>query len=184
MPLTDTPTSYGLISRLNHWLVAAIAFVMLGLGLYFSGMPSGEEKQFWLGLHIAIGPLAFLLVVFRIVWRALNRQTQPFPQARFLQVVTNIVHGLLVLGLLVMVITGPLTVWTKGNPLEPFGLFSVASPTGELPQVHEFLEQVHLFTAWLVISLIVVHVLGMVKHLLFERETLAGRMVGRAKVNG
>lgn len=178
MTLTDTATSYGLISRLNHWLLAIVALAMLGAGLYFSGLPDGDEKSFWLGLHISTGALAFVLVVVRIAWRALNRQTQPFPQPRVFQVVTNIVHGVLVLALLVMVITGPLTVWTKGFPVAPFGLFTIASPTGEMPQLHEALEQAHAFTAWIVIAALGLHVLGMVKHLVFERSALMGRMVG------
>lgn len=181
MSLADTTTSYGLISRLNHWLVAFVALAMLGVGLYFSGLPDGETKSTLLRLHISTGAIAFVLIVLRIVWRALNRQTQPFPQAKPLQILTNIVHAVLVLGLLAMVLTGPLMVWTKGYPIEPFGLFSIASPMGEMQALHEFFESAHVLTAWVVIAAIAIHVLGMAKHLFFEREALIGRMVGSPK---
>lgn len=181
MTLTDTSTSYGLISRLNHWLVAAVVLALLGIGLYFAELPNGDEKTFWRSLHVAIGTLAFVFIAFRILWRAVNRRTAPFPQARPLQIATSVVHGVLMLGLAVMLITGPFIVWTKGAAIAPFGLFSLASPTGEMPQLHEILEQVHMLAANLIMIAVAVHVLGMLKHLIFERHLLIGRMLGEAK---
>lgn len=182
MTLTDTPTSYGLISRFNHWFVALLVLVMLGIGLYFVDLPKGDERTFWFQMHMAIGALTAVFVVLRVLWRVVSRRTQPFPQARFLQATTDIVHGILMLALVLLVITGPLTVWTKGVAIEPFGLFSVASPTGEMPNLHEILEQAHKVIAYVLMGVLALHVLGMLKHLVFERQALAGRMVGRSKV--
>jgi len=181
MALTDTPTSYGLISRFNHWVVALLVLVMLGIGLYFADLPRGDEKTFWLQMHMAIGALTAVFVVLRVLWRAVSRRTQPFPQARFLQVTTDIVHGVLMLALVIMVVTGPLTVWTAGRPVAPFDLFSIASPTGEMHNLHEILEQVHVVTAYILMGALALHILGMLKHLVFDRQVLMGRMVGSIK---
>ncbi len=64
MSLRDTPTAYGTVSRLNHWIGAALVILMLGIGLYFHEMPRGDELRYWMGLHISIGALA-------AVWHAL-----------------------------------------------------------------------------------------------------------------
>lgn len=181
MTLTDTPTSYGLISRLNHWFVALLVLVMLGIGLYFADLPKGDQKTFWFQMHMAIGALTAVFVVLRVLWRAVSRRTQPFPQARLFQVTTDIVHGILMLALVLMVITGPLTVWTKGVAIAPFGLFSIASPTGEMPNLHEILEQAHMVIAYVLMGALALHILGMFKHLVFDRQALMGRMVGNPK---
>lgn len=181
--LYDSHGSYGLVSRLNHWLGAALVLLLLGLGLYFEDMPRGPEKIYWLKLHVAIGALAVPLLAFRVLWRLRHLHSGPaeFEQPVALQWLTRIVHGLLLLGMAVLILTGPLAVWSGGRAIDVFGWFAIPSPTGENRALHEALEVVHAFTAKLVLFAVIAHVLGAAKHLLFERQRLMGRMLGRPR---
>ena len=70
MNLQDTPARYGAVSVFNHWLGATLIVALLAIGLDFEDMPRGEEKLYWLRLHIALGTLALLPLAFRVFWRA------------------------------------------------------------------------------------------------------------------
>lgn len=182
-PLYDTADHYGLISRFNHWLGAALVLVLLGIGLYFEDMPKGPDKLYWMKLHIAIGALAFLLLAFRIGWRLVSTGPRAFAQAAALQYLTRAVHIVLLLGIGILIVSGPFAVWTGGRAIEVFGWFALPSPTGEMRDLHELLETVHVVTAKVMLVAIILHVIGAFKHLIFEPERL-GRIIGRIVVNG
>lgn len=179
--LRDTADRYGPVSRLNHWLGAALVLVMLAIGLYFEDMPRGDEKLYWLKLHISIGALVFIPLAFRVLWRLFSRGPADFEQVVAMQRVTQLVHVILLLGISVLIVTGPLAVWTGGRSIEVFTWFSIPSPTGKMESLHEALEVVHAIAAKTVLVAVVLHVLGALKHLVFERQRLVGRMIGRKR---
>jgi cytochrome b561 len=179
MSLYDNKDSYGAISRLNHWLGAAAILALLGIGLYFHEMPRGEERLYWLRLHVALGVLASAPLVFRVGWRFASRSPAALSQAPWQQWATHAVHSLLLAGIVALLVTGPLMVWSAGRPIAVFGWFAIPSPLGDAPALHEALETVHAVVSRLLIVAIGVHVLGALKHALFDRGSLGGRMFGR-----
>ncbi|GAB4120533.1 MAG: cytochrome b [Wenzhouxiangellaceae bacterium] len=178
--MDNARTGYGRISRLNHWVAAAVVIGMLTVGLYFHDMPRGEEKLYWLHLHISVGALAWLWIMFRVFWRMGRGFAPAMPQAAIKQHISKLVHVLLLTGILVMFISGPLTIWTGGRAIEIFGLISIPSPIPEMHDFHELLEEVHEITARVMIGLISLHVLATIMHLVFHRQALRGRMWGRS----
>lgn len=177
--LRDSTDRYGSVSRFNHWLGTALVLTLLGIGLYFEDMPRGDEKIYWLKLHIAIGALAFAPLAFRVLWRPIGRSPEAFVQGLLLQRLTQFIHVVLLLGITVLIISGPLAVWSGGRAIEVFNLFSIPSPMGKMETLHEALETVHVITSKVVLVAIILHVAGVFKHLLFDRERLTGRMIGR-----
>jgi cytochrome b561 len=178
MQLVDTKTQYGLVSRVNHWLSTLIILGLLGLGLYFSEMPEGDARTSLVKLHIAVASLAWVFLMFRILWRAMNRQTEELQQPRTLQILTRAVQVVLILALCVMLISGPLTVWSAGLPIAPFDIFSIPSPMGKVHWLHEILEETHSIAAWTILGAVSIHALGALKHLIFDRPSFMGRMLG------
>ncbi len=179
MNLSDNPNGYGLISRATHWLAVALIFVLIGIGLYFGDMPRGDEKLYWLRLHVAIGTLGFVFLAFRVLWRVMTTSPRPLPQPPLFQSATKIVHGLLLLGIAVMLVTGPLTVWSDNHAIEPFGWFTIPSPLGDMPRLHEALEDVHAFMGEALLVLIGLHVAAVLKHTIINRDGTLARMLGR-----
>ena len=76
---TDDPIdieTYGPVARGVHWLVAALAFIVVALGWAILGAPRESGSREWLLLlHRSVGLTILALMVFRIVWRG----THPAP---------------------------------------------------------------------------------------------------------
>lgn len=164
MILLDKDDRYGRISRLNHWLGAAAVFAMFAIGLYFSGLPRGDARSFWFGLHVSLGVLLFLFLFFRICWRLMRGFPRAVEQHPSLQRLTAAVHRLMLLALGVLILTGPFIVWTLARPLEVFDWFALPSPLPKLEDLHEALEGVHVAAAYTLMGLVAVHVLGAIRH--------------------
>lgn len=171
-------TGYSKISRWNHWLTAAVVLVMLAIGLYFHEMPRGDEKTFWRGLHISIGALAWLLVMFRVVWRLRKGFVPAAEQQLLFQRISQFSHWLLLIGIVVMFISGPLTIWSAGRGISVFGWFSIPSPMERMHDLHELLEEIHGYTARIMMWLIGLHVVAAIWHQVKHKGLLRGRMWG------
>lgn len=180
MPTQDSPNSYGSVSRLNHWIGALLVLALLGIGLYFDSLPRGDERSFWRSLHVSIGALAALFLLWRVWWRARSTSPLALPQAPAAQTLSKVVHGLLLAGIVVMAVSGPLIVWSAGRGIPVFALFTIPSPMAGSEALHEALEEVHGFTADALLILVGLHLLGVLKHQFIDRDNIMARMTGRA----
>lgn len=177
MSYKDSPTAYGKVSRFNHWLAAIIVLGMLTVGLYFNDMPRGEEKSFWLRLHVGVGGLVFLYLWFRVFWRIFSQSPNQVEQQKVLNGLSQLVHWALLLSILTMATTGPLLVWAHGSGINVFDWFIIPSPIGKMPELHEWMETIHAIAAKVLLVSIIVHVLAALKHQFFDKDTVLSRMV-------
>lgn len=180
MNLRDTPARYGAVSVFNHWLGVALIVALLAIGLYFEDMPRGEEKLYWLRLHISIGALALLPLAFRVFWRARAESPLPLPQPPVQQKLARVLHIVLLAAIAVLLASGPLAVWSGGRAIDVFGWFALPSPTGEMPALHKALENVHGLAAKVMLFSLAAHVLAALKHALVNRDGTLWRIFGRA----
>ncbi|MEW5888228.1 MAG: cytochrome b/b6 domain-containing protein [Pseudomonadota bacterium] len=178
MKLTDTPEAYGPVSRINHWAGAALILALLGIGLYFHEMPRGDTRLFWLKLHVALGALAFPLLAFRLAWRAATPAPPP-PRA-----LARHTHRLLLALIAVLILSGPLTVWSGGRAIDMFGVVALPSPMGKAEGLHALLEKIHAAASRLLLVLVALHVAAALKHALIDRDDALGRMLGRPQARG
>lgn len=179
MTTRDTPTAYGTVSRLNHWIGALLVLLLLGIGLYFSDMPRGAEKTYWRSLHIAIGTIAMLFLLFRVVWRLRSTSPLALPQKPALQTLSKVVHTVLLAGIVAMVVSGPLIQWLGGRPFGIFDLVKFPSPLAKSEIWHDRIEVLHGWTAWVLIYAIGLHLLAVIKHQFIDRDNILARMTGR-----
>jgi cytochrome b561 len=181
MAIRDTSINYGSVSRLNHWIGALFVLLLLGIGLYFEDLPRGDARRYWRGLHVSIGTIAVLFLLFRVFWRMRSTSPPALPQAQALKLFSKLVHWLLLAAILVMAVTGPLTIWSAGRPLAVFDLVSIPSPFGPFKSWHEPMQDIHGLTANTLIFLIGLHLLGVIKHQFIDRDNILARMTGRAR---
>ena len=179
--MKDTTTHYGGVSRFNHWIGALVVIAMLAVGLYFGGLPRGDEKSFLRGIHVSFGGIFFLFLIFRIFWRVFSQSPQPAEQPAQLQLLTKVMHWVLLLAVLTMAVTGPLIVWTRGVGINVFDLFSIPSPIGKMPELHETCEVIHEYAAQVLLYGIILHVLAALKHQFIDKDNLLSRMVKRLR---
>jgi cytochrome b561 len=180
MSTQDSRNSYGSVSRFNHWLGALFVIALLGIGLYFEDMPRGDARKFWRGLHVAVGTVATLFLLFRVYWRARSTSPLALPQKPVLHMFSKVVHLALLVGIAVLAITGPLSIWSTGRPIAIFDVASIPSPFPAFRSLHEPLEDIHAFAADAMLYLIGLHLLGVIKHQFIDRDNILKRMLGRA----
>ena len=92
---------------------------------------------------------------------------------------SRITHSLILLALVVMVITGPLYLFTEGEGVDVFGWFTVAIPLESLSVLHEPVESIHI---WLGVYglpvLLVLHIAGAIRHYLGRTNADPGDLQG------
>lgn len=181
MPLGNMKSGYGLVAYALHWLV------FLGvLGMFYFGLQADWAREAgdraragaMMGQHISLGVAMVALVAARVAWR-LSQAGRPAPvqQARPLMILSAAVHGLMYVALIVLVISGPLAVWSGGRAINFYGLFSLPSPFAERNEgVHEFAELMHAAGRFTIFFLFPVHVLGALKHLFMDGGPQGQRM--------
>jgi len=154
---------YSPLSRILHWLGAMAVIVMLTLGFMMFFADSREVKHFSEAAHIGVGFFAFLL----IGWRSVLRLYQGFPEPAHTSTerVARYLHYALLLTMLVLIVTGPLYLFTENDPLSVFGWFAVSFDLRVLEWIHEPAEEVHkVLGTYILPLLLILHIGGGVRH--------------------
>ena len=163
--LYDQPDSFGWVSIAMHWLSAAviIALWFLGKSIANQDVDAVDARR---DLHVAVGLAAWLLLVARIVWRLIVRHPHARGQTQRIHRIARATHYLILLALGAMVVSGPLLAWWFPDR------------TAFVAAVHT----VHASSATFLAVLVVVHILGSLKHLMFhDDETIARMFVPRKR---
>ncbi|MDR3376797.1 MAG: cytochrome b/b6 domain-containing protein [Ancalomicrobiaceae bacterium] len=180
----DTRTGYGIVSILLHWGGAAVVIVVWVLGKRIGYHPSGPQWDAAENLHAAVATLALVIIVPRIVWRLLQPATPAVASnPPLLNLLAALVKWGLLLALTVMIVTGPLAIWS--GPSAAIDLFGVSIPS-PLPssfaeRYHHSIWPVHVLASKVVLALVALHVAGALKHLVVDRDGVFRRMLVPAK---
>jgi cytochrome b561 len=183
MSTMNTAAAYGSISRLNHWITAALFIGLIALGLYMEDLPKGPLKSDLVQIHkgLAIALMAF--VVLRIAWRFINpgpamvRTGTPLEQK-----LAVAVHALLVLGLVAMPLSGWIMSNAGGHPAGFFGLFTLPALVDKSEVIKEIAGTVHELLGKAMIAVIALHLAGALKHhFVYRDDTLRRMIVGTAR---
>ena len=151
---------YSALSIVVHWFAA-----ILVVALFFTheGEPGSTARL----VHVSGGAIAGLFLLWR-VWRRVRRGTaRPPRQAAVFNLAARLVHWGLLVAIVVVVVSGYLLPWSLGRELDLFG-FGIPSPMGANQDVHRFVEEVHEVSGYLFVPLLALHVLGAVKHAVFD----------------
>jgi cytochrome b561 len=171
--LYDQANSFGWISIILHWSTALVVLVLWYFGQSISYQPLTEIDA-RRSLHITIGLIAWLPLVSRIVWRIFSPHPRVNGQSKGIHKFATFSHYLMLGALTVMIVSGPLMAWalSKNNGLAEVALIF------------------HSNGALLLAVLVILHVLGALKHLMFNDDETIARIfkprkdiVNEAKLN-
>ncbi len=169
----DSPQRYGPVSRIFHW---GMAF-LIGWQLlkFFDRIEDGEH---WVGQtlvpwHISIGTLLLVLVVSRIVWAAKQKGNRPVQDPAMAALVKG-GHFLLYAAMVMMPVTGILTMIGKGYGWSAFGV-RLAAKGDEIAWMAS-LGSLHSPIAWLLLVMIVGHIAMALVHHFIKKDGLLRRM--------
>lgn len=177
----NTALSYGLIAILLHWVVA------LGvIGLFILGLWMVELNYYdaWYrrapDLHKSIGVSLFLIMLFRLLWRRINKNPQPIPGNHHLeQQIAGLVHVLLYSLIFIVMLSGYLISTADGRPIEVFGVITIPATLAGIEKQEDIAGTIHLILAIILISLSSLHALAALKHHFINKDRTLVRMLGR-----
>ncbi|POT57755.1 cytochrome B [Citrobacter amalonaticus] len=182
MQFLNTPQRYGIISATLHWLMAVVIYGMFALGLwmvtlsYYDGWYHQAPE-----LHKSIGILLMMGLVIRVIWRAIS----PPPPAltsysRLTRIGAALGHIALYLLLFAIVISGYLISTANGKPISVFGWFDVPATLADAGAQADLAGNLHLWLAWTVVIVSVLHGLMAVKHHFIDKDDTLNRMSGKS----
>lgn len=182
MQWRNSSSNYGLVSIVMHWLVAiavvglfALGYWMVGLTYYSSWYRTAPD------IHKSVGLLLLGLMVIRVIWRYFSSGPAPLAtHGRMTRLATKAGHGILYLGLFVLMISGYLISTADGRAISVFDWFEVPALVTSIPNQEDIAGLVHEYLAWGLVIFSGLHAVAALKHHYIDRDPTLKRMFGRA----
>jgi len=179
MSYLNTADQYGLVSKLLHWLIAALIVALLGIGCWMVDLsyydPWYHDALSW---HKSLGIILGLVVVFKLLWTLYDKP--PAPQASlsgFERSASGIAHSILRWGMLIIPITGFLVSASEGAAVDIFDWFSVPAFIQVNDGVRDFSINIHYYFAYALLGLVVLHAAAAIKHQFIDKKGTLKRML-------
>ncbi len=185
MQLRNSSRRYGIISISLHWIFAIAVYAMFGLGLwmvtlsYYDGWYHQAPE-----LHKSIGVLLMMGLVIRVIWRHISPPpAAPKTHSKFTRISAVAAHITLYALLFALLISGYLISTAEGKPISVFGIFDVPATLADAGSQADIAGVIHLWLAWSVVILSVLHGLAALKHHFIDKDDTLKRMLGRSSVD-
>ncbi|MBR9793130.1 MAG: cytochrome b [Gammaproteobacteria bacterium] len=183
--MKDTRQQFSKITITLHWTVALLMIGLLAVGIYMT-----ENKDYSLyGLHKSFGVIVLVLALGRVYWRMKNGW--PLAAGNYKaweHTLAHAVHWILILGTLIMPVSGVILSSMGGHNIPLFGFdlipanYDPANPQDVIPrnpELGEVAEEVHEIVGYLLIACIVLHIAGALKHHIIDKDGTLMRMKGK-----
>lgn len=178
--IRNTTSSWGSAARVFHWIIGLTIIGMLAFGWWMNYIPARPDRFFYRSIHADIGYTLLVLMALRIVWRWINPvPALPAGTPPLQRVAAGISHGALYLATFVVIMLG----WAhsgarpQGDYGSFFGLFHVPQFTSPDKATADAFEDRHIYAAYVLLVLIVIHLAAAGWHHFIRRDRVAARMV-------
>ncbi|MBU2709632.1 cytochrome b [Zooshikella harenae] len=183
--MRDTKEKLTLTTVVLHWVVAFGMISLIILGIYMT-----ENHAYTLyPIHKSFGVILLFIVLFRTVWRFVNKLPKPVRQYTSLELLlSKIVHYSLIIGTLLIPISGIAMSTFSGHGVQLFNFVLIESninPTepGKVIALNTFLAEtasfIHVISNYIVMFCISLHILAALKHHFYDGDTVLKRMLGQ-----
>ena len=181
MNIRNTDSRWGLVSVILHWLVAVVVLGLFSLGFYMVELDYYDSMYKTAPyIHKSIGILLFITIIFRLVWRGLNITPHALENHNAWEVsVAHWAHRTLYGLLIVLMVSGYLISTADGRSISVFAWFDVPSIVSGIDNLEDLAGEVHEFVAYALISIVILHALGALKHHLLDKDRTLLRMLGK-----
>ena len=175
MRLTNSLTEYGFISKIFHWLSAAVLLIQIPLGFYLVDLDFSEKRLTIESIHVILGLSIFYLTLLRLIYKLFNPTpslgNNIFPGQRL---IAKLNHILLYLSILVITTSGALKKLFNGEMLDLF-LFDIEIKDNF--ELAELFYDIHILSNYTLIALISLHIFAVIVHKLLFKENLLKRIL-------
>lgn len=181
-----------------HWLIAIAIVGMFALGWYMTDIPKDAPKQmafdvfdwgiytwqlseeasprtFYFNFHKSLGMTIFALIVFRIFWRLTHKPPAMLSSYKaYERKLATGAHHLLYLLMIAVPLTGVMTSLYSKFALIWFGLHVVDGLDNKA--LRESFAQAHEIIGVVLLLVIIIHVVGAIKHQYIDKDDTMKRM--------
>src|SRR5271170_5507102 len=176
MSTSNNPAQFALLSRILHWLMAALLVAMLFIGV--SMVAKLGDYHWLLALHRPLGILILILAAIRLVTRLLTRAPGLPPSISQPERLAIKMSELLLYTLFIAL---PLVGWamlSAGHyPIVMFGAVHLPPILPARPELYATLRQTHTILAYLLFLAFLAHMGAVLFHTLILRDGLLQRMI-------
>ncbi len=189
---------YTKIAILLHWLIALAIFGMFALGWYMSELPKDGPKQlafdlfdlgvyqwqlteevsprtFYFNLHKSLGVTLLALIFFRLFWRITHRPPAMLTTYKaWERKLATGAHHLLYLSMVAMPVSGLIMAVNSKYGIKWFGLDFMDGLDNSA--MRDIFKEVHEVVGFLLLILIVLHIVGALKHKFVDKDKTMERM--------
>ncbi len=173
---------YSSVSKFLHWLIAAIVILMLSLSFFLGDVPEKYSDTAYM-LHKSLGFSILVLMIFRILW-IFHAGKPPLPTA--VPFWEKLLSRFVQYSLYILLILMPLSGWIMSTASKYtfyfFKLFPLQLPfVTRNKQLEDLMLQVHNTLAWIIIGLLVLHIVGALKHHFIDKDDVLRSMLPKKK---
>ena len=180
--IRNTTSSWGGVARAFHWILGLTIIGMLAFGWWMNHIPARPDRLFYRSIHADIGYVVLLLTVLRLIWRGMNPvPALPPDTPKWQQIAARTGHIAIYVAVLLVTMLG----WAHSGAHTPdysswFGLFNVPQITSPDKAAADAYEDRHIFFAYVLLALIVIHIAAAAWHHFVRRDRVVARMVDGA----
>jgi superoxide oxidase len=175
MRLTNNLTDYGLISKIFHWLSAAVLLLQIPLGFFLVDLDFSDKRLTIESIHVTLGLSIFYLTILRLFYNLIN-PTPVLTKSIFpgQKIIAKLNHVFLYVSILVITISGALKKLFNGEILDLFFFDLEIKDNFDLA---ELFYEIHIFGNYTLITLILLHILAVIIHKVLFKENLLRRIL-------
>ena len=175
MHVKNTLTEYGLISKLLHWISAILLFIQIPLGFYLVDLDFGPERLSIEDIHVRVGLSIFYLVILRLLYKIFNPTPELEPSVfKGQKFLAKLNHIMLYVTILSITISGIFKKLFNGETL--IIIFKKVRIQDNF-ELGELFYDIHVYSNYLLIALIAIHLMAVVIHKLFFNDNLLKKIL-------
>ena len=175
MILRNSLTEYGFISKVFHWLSAAVLIIQIPLGFFLVDMDFSEKRLTIESIHVVLGLSLFYLTLLRLIYKLFNPTpslgNNIFPGQRL---IAKLNHILLYVSIIIITTSGVLKKLFSGEMLDLF-LFDIEIKDNF--ELAELFYDIHIVSNYTLIALISLHIFAVIVHKLIFKENLLKKIL-------
>ncbi|MEN4902179.1 cytochrome b/b6 domain-containing protein [Luteimonas sp. TWI1437] len=180
-PAARAPAArYSPLARALHWVVALLVPIQLGLGWIAEHSPAADGGMRMLRWHYQLGMLLLLAMLLRLATRLARGVPKAQPgQPRWQRRIAQATHVGFYLLLCLLPASGYIVWVWMGAPMDVLGTIEVPRmfrPPADDERGRAIAWYLHVFCAWSLAALIVLHVAAVLWHGLVRRDGLIRQM--------
>ena len=175
MNMNENPTQFAVLSRVLHWLMAAMLLTMLFIGVAMVASIGDYHKL--VALHRPLGIAILILAIVRVINRTFTT-LPPFPptMSPFERRVATASEKLLYTLMLAMPLVGWGMLSAANYPIVMFGPVHLPPILPVNPTLYAVLRKAHTILAYLFFLTFLAHLTAVLFHTLVIRDRLLSRM--------